>query len=100
MKLAAPFLTALLLAGCATQAAPPGTQVALERLAAGVVPGRTTKAELLARFGKTRAVVFDSGYEAWLYQSPAGAGRYAEFVILLDPSGVVAKARQRPPAAP
>ena len=65
-----------------------------------LVPGRTTKAELLARFGKTRSVVFDSGYEAWPYQSPAGAGRFAEFVILVDPAGVVAKTRQRPPAHP
>jgi hypothetical protein len=94
------LLCAVLLAGCATGAAPPGTQVAGERLAAGIVPGRTTKAELLARFGATRAVVFDSGYEAWLYQSPAGAGRFAEFVVLIDPKGVVAKTRQRPPAAP
>ncbi|QNA98638.1 hypothetical protein [Massilia sp. Se16.2.3] len=100
MRRAALLLAALLLAGCATQAVPPGRSVAAERLASGIVPGRTTKAELLAAFGKTRSVVFDSGYEAWLYQSPAGAGRFAEFVVLIAPSGVVAKTRQRPPAAP
>ena len=88
------------LAGCATGAAPPGAQVSAERLAATVVPGRTTKAELLATFGKTVAVVFDSGYETWLYQSPAGGGRFAEYVILIDPQGVVAKTRLRPASAP
>ena len=100
MKTLALLLCAALLAGCATNPAPPGTQVAAERLASTVVPGRTTKAELLAGFGPTRTVVFDSGYEVWLYQSPAGGGRFAEYVILVDPQGVVAKSRQRPPTAP
>lgn len=101
MKTTAVVLAAALLAGCATTgSAPPGTQVAAERLAAAVVPGRTTRAELLATFGPTRSVVFDSGYETWVYQNPAGGGRFAEFVILIDPRGVVAKTRQRPPAAP
>jgi hypothetical protein len=92
-------LCCLLLAGCASPV-PPGTQVAGERLAHTVVPGRTTKAELLAAFGPTKHVVFDSGYEAWLYQSPSGGGRYSEFVILVDPAGVVKKTRQRPPSLP
>jgi hypothetical protein len=93
------LLCALVLAGCATQGeVPPGTQVAAERLAQSVIPGRTTKAELLAAFGQTRSVRFDSGYEAWVYQSPAGGGRFAEFVILIGPSGVVAKTRTRPPS--
>ena len=100
MKICIPLLAAALLAGCATSPAPVGTQVAAERLAASVVPGRTTRAELLASFGRTKSVVFDSGYEAWLYQSPAGGGRFAEFVILIDPRGVVAKTRQRPPGTP
>ena len=94
------LLSLALLAGCATGTIPAGTQVPAERLAAAVVPGRTTKAELLASFGKTKAVVFDSGYEAWVYQSPAGGGRFGEFVILIDPSGVVARTRQRAPSAP
>lgn len=100
MKARALLLAALLLAGCATGSAPPGTQVAAERLATTVVPGRTTKAELLAAFGNTKSVVFDSGFEVWVYQSPAGGGRFAEHVILIDPKGVVARTRQRPPAAP
>ena len=95
-----PFALALLLASCATGPVTPGTQVPAERLAASIVPGRTTKADLLANFGKTKSVVFDSGYETWLYQSPAGGGRFTEFVVLIDPSGVVAKTRQRAAAAP
>jgi len=94
------LLAALLLAGCATGSAPPGAQVAAERLQASVIPGTTTKAQLLAAFGPTKQVVFDSGYEAWVYQPPAGSGRFAEFVVLIDPLGVVAKTRTRAPAQP
>jgi hypothetical protein len=87
------------LAGCASEAPLPGTPVPEDKLAQ-VVPGRTTKAEMLSMLGKTRAVVFDSGYEAWLYQIPAGGGRFAEFVVLVDPHGVVAKTRRRAPSLP
>lgn len=96
MKLLPVFLLSLgLVGGCASNPAPPGAQVALERLQQGVVPGTTTKAQLLAAFGPTKSVVFDSGYEAWVYQSPAGGGQFSEFVVLLDPDGVVTKARTR-----
>lgn len=91
---------AALLAGCATQPAPPGSVVAAERLSTFVVAGRTTKADLLAAFGPTKSVRFDSGYEAWVYQSPAGGGQFSEFVVLIDPSGVVGKTRTRAPSAP
>lgn len=94
------LLCALLLAGCATQPSPPGSVVAAERLSTAVVAGRTTKAELLAAFGPTKSVRFDSGFEAWVYQSPAGGGQFSEFVILIDPAGVVSKTRTRTPAAP
>ena len=90
----------LLLAGCATTPAPPGTQVAAGRLQQAVVPGMTTKAQLLAAFGPTKSVVFDSGYEAWVYQSPAGGGRFAEFVVLINPAGIVTKTRTRAAAQP
>jgi len=92
------LLCAALLAGCATQPAPPGSIVAAERLSTVVVAGRTTKAELLAAFGPTKSVRFDSGYEAWVYQSPAGGGQFSEFVVLIDPSGVVGKTRTRAPS--
>ncbi len=91
------LFAALLLAGCAATPAPPGTQVAAGRLQQAVVPGLTTKAQLLAAFGPTKSVVFDSGYETWVYQSPAGNGRFSEFVVLINPAGVVTKTRTRPP---
>ena len=99
MKPASLFLVTALLAGCATGPATPGAQVAADRLG-NVVPGRTTKAELIANLGKTKSVTFDSGYETWLYQTPAGGGRFAEFVVLIDPAGIVAKTRRRAPATP
>lgn len=86
-----------LLAGCATNAPEPGTVIAQDRLEALVVPGRTTKAELLAAFGPTKNVVFDSGYESWLYESAAPGGRHTELVLLLDRAGIVRKMRSRPP---
>lgn len=87
------------LAGCATvPAAPPGTPVSDSKVAAAVVPGQTTRAQLLAALGPTRHIAFDSGYEVWLYQAPAGAGRYREVVILLDPNGLVRKLRRRDPS--
>ncbi len=100
MKPAALLLCLSVLAGCAGTPAPPGAQVALERLQQGVRPGATTRAQLLAAFGPTRSVVFDSGFEAWVYQSPAGAGQFSEFVVLIDPAGIVAKTRTRPAALP
>jgi hypothetical protein len=88
---------ALLLAACASAPPPPGTVVTPARFAQAAVPGVTTKAELAAALGPTKSVVFDSGYEAWLYLSPAGADRYTEFVVLVGPDGVVRKTRRRDP---
>jgi hypothetical protein len=86
-----------MLSGCATNAPEPGKVVAQDRFTQGVVPGRTTRAELLAAFGPTKTVRFDSGYETWLYESEAGGGRHTELVLLLDRSGIVRKMRVRPP---
>jgi hypothetical protein len=91
---------ALALSGCATAPDEPGKIVAEDRFAQVVVPGRTTRAELLAAFGPTKAIVFDSGMEAWLYEANAanaGAGRHTELVLLLDRTGIVQKMRRRPP---
>lgn len=99
MSAARLLLCAALLSGCATQnAAPPGARVPAERLQQTVMAGQTTKAQLLAAFGPTKNVRFDSGFEAWVYQSPAGDGRFAEFVVLIYPAGIVAKTRTRAPA--
>ena len=90
------ILVSALLAGCATQAPSPGTVVAADRFSQLVVPGRTTRAELLAAFGPTKSVAFDSGYQAWLYSAGAGGGRSEELVLLLDRDGIVRKMRRRP----
>ena len=86
---------AILLAGCATRAPEPGTSVAEARFDSLLVPGRTTRAELLAAFGPTKTVVFDSGMEAWLYTAPAAGGRHTEFVLLVGRDGIVRKLRKR-----
>ena len=105
-------LCVLGMAGCASTApAPPGTVLPDAALIQSVAPGVTTRAMLLARFGPTSAIRFDSGYEVWRYLTPATAGsvgsvsnfgnvgnvgnvsNFGEFVIVLDPRGVVAKTR-------
>jgi hypothetical protein len=91
------LLGVLTLNGCATAPEEPGKTVAEDRFAQLVAPGRTTRADLLAAFGPTKTVVFDSGYETWLYESDAGGGRRTELVLLLDRAGVVQKMRRRPP---
>ncbi|MBW8897084.1 MAG: hypothetical protein JF619_02990 [Massilia sp.] len=97
MKRARLLLAFAVLSGCATRAPEPGTSVAEARFDTLVVPGRTTRAELLAAFGPTKTVKFDAGMEAWLYTSPAAAGRSTELVLLLDRDGIVRKLRKRPP---
>ncbi len=89
------------LAACATgpAPAPAGVQVPEQRLMAAALPG-TTKAQLLAAFGPTTHVRFDSGYESWLYQVAAPGGQLTEVVVLLDPQGVVRKVRRGPTLAP
>lgn len=91
------LFAALALGGCATGSNEPGKIVPEDRFSQAVVPGRTTRAELLAAFGPTKTVSFDSGMEAWLYESEAGAGRHTELVLLLDRAGVVQKMRRRAP---
>ena len=93
----AALVCALLLGACASAPPPPGTQADDARIAAAVVAGQSTRASVLAALGKTHIVAFDSGYETWLYQVPRGGGRFAEYVILFDPSGVVSKTRLREP---
>jgi hypothetical protein len=101
MKIAATMLAAhvatmLILSGCAT-APEPGKIVAEDRFSQLVVPGRTTRAELLAAFGPTQSISFDSGVETWLYEADASGGRHTELVLLLDRNGIVQKMRRRPP---
>jgi hypothetical protein len=87
----------LALAGCAgTPPAPPGTVVPQARLAQAVQPGVTTRAQLLADLGATTAIRFDSGVEVWRYLTPGAGGAHGEFVVVIDPRGVVAKTRNAP----
>jgi hypothetical protein len=96
MRLAGIALLAAL-AGCATTpAAPPGTVVPAAKLAQTVQPGVTTKAMLLAQFGPTTSIRFDSGYEVWRYLTPTAAGPTGEFVVVIDPQGMVAKTGNSP----
>jgi len=100
MKPTVPVLCAALLAGCVTAPAPIGTAIPAARLDAAIVPGQTTRAQMLAALGPTKFIHFDSGYEVWLYQSPADGGKFAEFVVLVDPAGVVSKTRRRAASLP
>lgn len=94
-------LIAALLAACASAPPPPpGTQADAARVAAHVVPGQSTRASVLAALGPTTALRFDNGFEVWRYQVPQGANRFAEFVILFGPDGVVRKTRARAPDPP
>lgn len=100
MKMLMPMTLACVLAGCATTPPPLGATVPEAQLATALVAGQTTRAQMLAALGPTKFVHFDSGYEVWLYQAPADGGRYSEFVVLVDPRGIVAKTRRRAPALP
>lgn len=115
-------------AGCA---APGATSVATTAPAASrasvsardaaqaIASGSSTKADVIGALGKTQVIVFDSGFEVWVYEhrgdAAAGTGPAqqisragarngpqgkAEFVVLFAPSGVVAKTRFRPAPLP
>ncbi len=64
-----------------------------------VVPGQSTKADVLAALGPAIVIPFDSGYEVWVYRWRGldNTTRAAtELVLLFDPSGLATKARLRP----
>jgi hypothetical protein len=81
---------------------PDDTLVEFEPMAGGVAgAGAGTRAELAAALPKATVIRFDSGYEVWV-DRPRPERRYAdvpERVFMVDPSGVVAKARVRLPVA-
>jgi len=88
----APVAFALLLAGCASAPREEIRTVPLEALTQQVVGGRTTREQARALAEPEQRIVFDSGYEAWMYHYPAPGG-IGEFVVLFAPSGVVHKTR-------
>ncbi|MEO7493631.1 MAG: hypothetical protein ABIT83_14460 [Massilia sp.] len=84
----------LLSSGCATREPAPAAVVSEARLQQTVLPGQTTRAQLLAALGDGPAIRFDSGAEVRLFHVPESVGAYREFVVLLDPNGIVAKTRK------
>jgi hypothetical protein len=82
-------------AGCVA-AGTPYTAIPAGKSREAVTIGKSTKADVLAAFGKTTAVSFDSGYEVWVYQYQGEMPGSNEFVVLFTPSGIVAKTRIRP----
>jgi hypothetical protein len=107
--------------GCATQGRAPmavvtplaAKVVPAEHAKQGVVPGKSTRADVTAVLGESLVIRFDSGYEVWVYRLDNASPRDEdpvrrffqrkveppaadEFVVLFAPSGVVAKTRVRP----
>ena len=112
---AAPGATSVATTGSAAERAGVSARDATHAIAVG----RSTKADVIGVLGKTQVIVFDSGFEVWVYQykddaaastgpaqrvARAGARNEpqgkAEFVVLFAPSGVVAKTRIRPAPPP
>lgn len=94
---AACLLTLLTLLTACASAPPPTATLAPEAAMATVVAGQSTRATVQAALGATRVQAFDSGYQVWEYQLPRPGGRYAQWVILFGPDGVVRKTRLREP---
>ena len=64
-----------------------------------IVLGKSTKADIAAALGTAIVILFDSGYEVWVYRwrgSEKTTRAATELVVLFDPSGLATKARVRP----
>ena len=100
------FILCAVVGGCATPGGPEptftkATAVPASAANGGIVVGKSTKSDVIAALGTTTAILFDSGYEVWVYHLASGGnGRSepvkSEFVVLFAPSGVVAKTRIKP----
>lgn len=92
--------------------------IASKNKVATIEVGKVTKQDVLAQFGPTRSVRFDSGFEVWAYQiqyegstkptwvqrlekigSDKGVLGNIEVVLLFDPAGILSKKRMRYPTA-
>ncbi|MDQ6880710.1 MAG: hypothetical protein M3150_01270, partial [Pseudomonadota bacterium] len=95
---------------------PDDTLVEFEPMAAGgdsgavqtaigpIVPGRSTRADLAGAFPAAAPIRFDSGWEVWIDRDKRDRRasqdvELTERIFLVDPSGVVTKARVWIPAA-
>ena len=76
--------------GAALEASPAASEVV-----GAIVPGRSMRADVVVAFPKARMLRFDSGYEVWVERDRPESREAAlpERVILVDPTGVVAKVR-------
>lgn len=102
LRLVAAMVLPVCLGACATPASDVHA-VSPPALAQLLQPGVTTRDQAQAALAPEQKVVFDSGYEVWLYHyaAPAGAaGPTGEWVVLFGPDGVLRKTRQRPPDPP
>ena len=110
------------IAGCASHAPPGPPAAVVTPLRTKVIPGartgaidigKSTRSDLITALGETQVISFESGFEVWVYRiatdmpaksaSVQGSARggeadpaTGEFVVLIAPSGVVAKTRIRP----
>lgn len=89
------LLIAVALAGCGTRAQLAAKSVPLATLQQAIQPGVSSKTQILVAFGPSTTQTFDSGYEVWMYEYPAGAGARGEYVILFGPDGLVKKTRRK-----
>jgi outer membrane protein assembly factor BamE (lipoprotein component of BamABCDE complex) len=89
---------AALLVACAAPAPrsrPPFADplLSVDRAAAALSPGSTTKAQARALLGEPETVPFDSGYEAWVYRRQGEGAPREELVLLFEPAGTLARMR-------
>ncbi len=84
-----------MLAACGTRAPLAAKTIPYATLEHSVIAGQSSKAQVLAALGPSTALVFDSGYEVWMYAYPLGSGGQGEYVILFAPDGRVSKTRRR-----
>ncbi|CDG85349.1 hypothetical protein [Janthinobacterium agaricidamnosum] len=95
MKNLLPILPLLMLAACGTRAPLAARTIPYATLEHNVIVGQSTRAQVLAALGPSTALVFDSGYQVWMYAYPLGSDGHGEYVILFDPDGRVKKTRRR-----
>ena len=101
------FASRLWLGGCAGAGEPftssatdlvfSNKSMSVQRAAAAVVTGQSTKVDVLAALGPATTIRFDSGHEVWVYRGrPLRASATGtELIILFAPSGTVQKTRIR-----
>jgi hypothetical protein len=102
LRIGVALACAAFVGGCAMQpsttpsavvTSPRAKVIAEQRVNDVVVIGNSTKADVVAALGETLVIRFDNAYEVWVYRLVED--RRGEFVILFEPSGVVAKTRIR-----